>query len=72
MPRLSPVSWGNFVRKMRLLNWSGPYQQGKHPIMSKNGISVIIPNPHRNDIGIDLLSRILRQANIPRDEWIKK
>jgi hypothetical protein len=32
--------------------------------------NVIVPNPHRGDIGVDLLSRILRDANIDRDAWI--
>jgi hypothetical protein len=27
------------------------------------------PNPHRGDIGRDLLARILRQAAVSRDEW---
>jgi hypothetical protein len=28
-----------------------------------------IPNPHRRDIGLNLLSIILRQAGISRREW---
>lgn len=28
-----------------------------------------IPNPHRGDIGIGLLGRILRQAGVERSEW---
>lgn len=30
-----------------------------------------ILNPHRKDISIDLLARILKRANISRDEWVK-
>jgi len=30
---------------------------------------VTIPNPHRGDIDIGLLRRILRQAEITDDEW---
>jgi hypothetical protein len=30
---------------------------------------VAIPNPHGTDIGVDLLSRILRQAGVTRAEW---
>ncbi|MBU6231034.1 MAG: type II toxin-antitoxin system HicA family toxin [Patescibacteria group bacterium] len=72
MPRLFPVSWGTFIRKMRALGWIGPHQEGKHPVMSKGGKSVIIPNPHRSDISVDLLAKIFKQAGISRDDWLNK
>ncbi len=28
-----------------------------------------MPNPHKQDIGVDLLKRILKQGGIGRDEW---
>jgi len=37
--------------------------------MKKGDITLILPNPHQGDIGIELLARILRQAEIGRDEW---
>jgi hypothetical protein len=37
--------------------------------MVRNDVTVRIPNPHRGDIGVVLLTRILRQAGITRDEW---
>ena len=37
--------------------------------MLRDDITISIPNPHRGEIGKDLLSRILRQAHISRDEW---
>lgn len=30
-----------------------------------------IPNPHAKDISIDLLSKILKQAGISREEWLE-
>ena len=39
--------------------------------MVRGGVTLRIPNPHQADIGRDLLSRILRQAGIDRDEWEK-
>jgi hypothetical protein len=30
---------------------------------------LILPNPHRGDIGVDLLTRLLRQAGVTREEW---
>jgi hypothetical protein len=39
--------------------------------MIKGTVVVIIPNPHRGDISVPLLARILRRARISRDEWIE-
>ncbi len=71
MSKLGPISWIKFVRRMRVLNFSGPYQEGKHPYMIKGNLSITIPNPHERDIGVDLLIRILRQAGISRLVWMK-
>ena len=34
-------------------------------------LKLTIPNPHEADISIGLLSKILKQAHINRDEWEK-
>lgn len=70
MHRLSPISWKNFVKKMLKLGFEGPYEGGKHPYMVKGDTVVTIPNPHRGDINVDLLKRILSQAEITRDKWL--
>jgi len=72
MPKLAPISWVQFVKKMRAVGFSGPYQEGKHPYMLNGELSITIPNPHGEDISVDLLRRILKQAGIPRNEWLKK
>ncbi len=72
MPRLSPVSWGTFIRKIKACGFAGPFHGGKHPFMIKGNLTITIPNPHREDISVDLLSRILKQAIISRDVWNSK
>ncbi|HHT9131592.1 MAG TPA: hypothetical protein ACFYED_03815 [Candidatus Tripitaka californicus] len=37
--------------------------------MVKGEITLSVPNPHKGDIGRELLSRVLRQAKIDRDTW---
>jgi predicted RNA binding protein YcfA (HicA-like mRNA interferase family) len=37
--------------------------------MLRGSVSVTIPNPHGNDIGPNLLAKVLRQAGVTRDEW---
>ena len=51
--------------------FDGPYLGGKHPYMIKGDLVLTIPNPHSEDISVDLIVRIIRQAGIPREEWLK-
>ena len=70
MVKLSPISWRDLVRRLREFGFEGPYQEGKHPYMIKGNLVLTIPNPHRGEISTDLLSRILKQAEITRKEWL--
>ncbi|MBN2441594.1 MAG: type II toxin-antitoxin system HicA family toxin [Spirochaetales bacterium] len=70
MSKLKPISWKEFVKKLKLFGFIGPYQEGKHPYMLKGDVVLTVPNPHKKEISIDLLSRLLKQAGISRDEWI--
>jgi hypothetical protein len=38
--------------------------------MRRGNVTVIIPNPHEGDIGVGLLTRLLRQAGVSREEWL--
>jgi len=69
MSRLQPSSWGELVRKLKALGFTGPFYRGKHPYMLRGLTRLKIPNPHRQDISVDLLARILRQAQISREQW---
>ncbi len=70
MAKLSPVSWSDLVKKPQKFGFEGPFRGGKHPYMVKDDLVLTIPNPHRKEIGVDLLTRILKQAGISRREWI--
>jgi len=37
--------------------------------MIREDITVTIPNPHRGDIGLGLLARVLAEAGVTRREW---
>ena len=71
MAKLSPVSFNELVRRLRNFGFEGPYSGGKHLFMLKGDLRLTIPNPHRQKIGVDLLTKILRQAGIPREEWTR-
>lgn len=71
MSKLAPVSHRELVYKLRKLGFQGPYRGGKHLYMVKGSLRLAIPNPHKQVIGVALLSRILKQAGITREEWLK-
>ena len=71
MAKLTPTGWHDLIRTLRKFGFDGPYVGGKHPYMIKRDLILTIPNPHRKDISIDLLTRILKQAGISKEEWIK-
>jgi len=70
--KIRPVSWAELVRTLRKMDFDGPFQGGKHPYMIRGDLVLTLPNPHRTEIGVDLLQRILRQAGISREEWLEK
>ena len=71
MSKLSPVSWRELVKRLRRLGFEGPYQGSTHPYMVKGDLVLTIPNPHRKEIGADLLARVLKRGNIPREHWLE-
>ena len=71
MASLSPVSHRELVRRLRKVGFAGPFAGGKHLFMVRDGVRLAIPNPHRAEIGPALLSRILRQAGVERDAWLR-
>ena len=71
MPAFGPVSRRELIAYLRLMGFDGPFPGGKHQHMEKGATRVTIPNPHRGDIGRDLLRSILREAQISIEEWEK-
>jgi len=69
MPRFGPIKRNDLIYSLRQIGFEGPYAGAKHQIMIKGDITLRLPNPHQSDIGRELLSRILRQAEIEKDEW---
>ena len=67
--KVGPVSWREFIQKLKALGFDGPFQGGKHPYMIRGDLVLTVPNKHCGDIGVDLLKRILKQAGVTADEW---
>ena len=69
MPTWGPVSRRRLVTGLRALGFDGPFSGARHQFMTRGDVVVTIPNPHGGDIGIGLLTVILRQAGVVRAEW---
>jgi predicted RNA binding protein YcfA (HicA-like mRNA interferase family) len=69
MPRLGTIKRRDLIKYLRELGFDGPYTGSRHQLMVRGEVTVRIPNPHRSDIGKELLIRILRQAGVDRNEW---
>ena len=65
-----PITRRDLVRKLRKLDFKGPYSGGRHQFMAKGALKVRIPNPHKSqDISEPLLNEILRQAGVSSSEF---
>jgi predicted RNA binding protein YcfA (HicA-like mRNA interferase family) len=71
MPRLTPVFWKELVHGLQRFGYEGPFSGGKHLYMIRDSLRLTIPNPHKSIISVDLLTRLLKQADISRDDWLK-
>jgi predicted RNA binding protein YcfA (HicA-like mRNA interferase family) len=69
MFKLTPIKWRDLVKRLRALGFEGPFAGGKHSYMVRGDLVLTIPNPHRQEIGVDLLRRILQQADVSHQEW---
>ncbi len=71
MPYFGPISRKDLIVTLRRAGFDGPRRGSDHQLMVKSDIYVKLPNPHRGDISIDLLKKVLHQANISREEWLQ-
>lgn len=69
MPQFGPIKRRNLIGCLKRLGFDGPYSGGKHQFMVREEVRIRVPNPHQADIGKELLIRILRQAQISKDDW---
>jgi predicted RNA binding protein YcfA (HicA-like mRNA interferase family) len=71
VPAFGAIKRKDFIRALKDAGFDGPHAGGKHEFMVKGNLRLTLPNPHQGEIGRDLLSRILKQAGISREEWEK-
>jgi len=55
---MRPIHRRQLVRRLADFGFAGPFSGGKHDYMIKETIRLTLPNPHREQISVDLLTRI--------------
>ena len=71
MPALKPIKRRELIYFFKKLGFDGPYSGGKHQFMIKGDKTITIPNLHKEEIGKELLIRILKEAGINKEDWMK-
>ena len=71
MPPFKPVKGKDLIKALQEAGFEGPFAGGKHEFLVKGQVRLVLPTPHQGEISKDLLARILKQANLTRDEWEK-
>ena len=66
---MKPLKRKEFIKRLRILGFEGPFSGGKHQFMIKGSLKLRIPNPHQGDISVSLIKEILKQADISLEEW---
>jgi hypothetical protein len=69
--KLIPISRRELIKKLTAIGFTGPYLGTKHQHMVRDGVFVMIPNPHHGEkISVKLQLIILKETKISRDEWL--
>lgn len=65
-----PISRAKLIYGLKKIGFQGPFPGSDHDYMVRGDNFVRIPNTHRREIGANLISEILREGEISRDEWL--
>ena len=70
MPKLTPLKYQQVINKLLKLWFSGPIYWWRHAHMKKKSKIIPIPIHWWKEIWVWLISMIIKEIWITRDEWI--
>jgi len=70
MPPFGPIKRADLIYYLRKVGFEDRSGR-KHQHMRRGPVKVTLPNPHRGDISKQMLAKILREAEVSREEWGK-
>ena len=68
-PSLRLCSGAEAVRKLQRAGWTVARQRGSHVMMVKPGYDYTLSIPQHDELGIGLLRKLIRQANLSIDSF---
>lgn len=71
MPHLKLCSGSEAVKKLQKAGWSVSRQKGSHVMMVKTGYLWTLSIPQHKELGLGLLKKILKQAELDVEEFNK-
>ena len=71
MPKITPLKVIDIIKKMKKLGYEGPYPWWRHMHMIKGEKIIPLPMHGGKDIGVWLISTIIDELKISRDERLK-
>ncbi|MBZ5542761.1 MAG: type II toxin-antitoxin system HicA family toxin [Acidobacteriia bacterium] len=70
MPRLTPLGWQKIVSVFLRLGYRMAGQKGSHVKLEKPGVARPLIIPRYDEVGIDIISGLIRTAGISRDAFL--
>lgn len=70
MPRLTPLGWEKIVCVFSKLGYRMAGQKGSHIKLEKPGVARPLIVPRYDEVGVDIISGLIRTAGISRDAFI--
>ncbi|MBN2091712.1 type II toxin-antitoxin system HicA family toxin [candidate division KSB1 bacterium] len=68
-PKLKLCSGSKAVQKLQRVGWEISRQKGSHVMMTKSDYPYTLSIPQHKELGIGILSKILKQANLTIDKF---
>jgi predicted RNA binding protein YcfA (HicA-like mRNA interferase family) len=66
---LKPVSGAEAVKKFQRAGWTVRRQKGSHVMMTKEGYEYTLSIPQHSELGPGLLRKLIKQANLTKEEF---
>jgi len=71
MPKITPLSRKQLIKKLRKFGFDGPFKATRHEYMLNGNHKIFIPNPHGGkDVAVPIVKAITHQLGIDRDEFL--
>lgn len=72
MPKLSPLSRNELIKKLREFGFDGPYSGGKHLYMIKGNLRLTVPNPPQERNRRGFIDKDIESSRHSKERMVNK